>query len=67
MKKLTTAILLFDLMAGLLFLGLWKQRKAENPGGVLAVETAAKSGGIAGTHVKVTVNGTGKQKDRTDF
>lgn len=47
MKKLTTAILLFDLMAGLLFLGLWEQRKAENPEGVLAVETAAKSGGIA--------------------
>lgn len=39
MKKIGTAILLFDLMAGLLFLGLWESR-----GQLLAAETAGGRG-----------------------
>lgn len=48
MKKLTTAILLFDLMAGLLFLGLWEQEAAGDAGRGPVVETAVQSGGSAG-------------------
>lgn len=42
MKKIGTAILLFDLMAGLLFLGLWERR------GQITAAEAADGKGIAG-------------------
>lgn len=44
MKKLTTAILLFDLMAGLLFLGLWEQGRAQDAGRYPVSGTAVRNG-----------------------
>ena len=51
MKKWTMAILLFDLMAGLLFLGLWEQQRGAEVG-EKAVTTSAQGQDFPGKTLK---------------
>lgn len=45
MKRLAAAILLFDLTAGLFFLGLWEQRQAQDAGKLPVAGTTVAAGG----------------------
>lgn len=45
MKRLAAAILLFDLTAGLFFLGLWEQRQAQDAGRLPVAGTTVAAGG----------------------
>ena len=45
MKRLAAAILLFDLTAGLFFLGLWEQRQAQDAGRLPVAGTMVAAGG----------------------